>query len=63
MWWKTECYYCGRKIKVNIPFRLVIRNRNHLKTNACYHCVSSNSLARNGLDECEWDTKEIKTGF
>lgn len=58
MWWKTKCCYCGKKIKVNIPLRLVLRNRYNLRGNACYICVPENSIARNGIDECAWEVKE-----
>ena len=57
MWWKTKCYYCNKPILVNIPARLVLRNRDNLKGNACYRCVPENSSARDGCNECAWDIK------
>lgn len=58
MWWKTKCAYCGKPIQVDIPLRLVIRNRDLLKGNTCYRCVPASSILRNGIDEDAWETRE-----
>ena len=57
MWWRTTCCYCGRKIKVRIPLRLVLRNHDWLRGNSCTACVPAWSILRNGIDESAWDTE------
>jgi len=60
MWWKTKCCYCGKQIQVNIPLRLVSRNRDWLRGNACCECVPLESILRDGIDESAWDTRPCK---
>ena len=60
MWWKTKCCYCGKPIRVSIPFRLVFHNKYLLRGNACCACVPIGSILRNGIDESAWDTKSCK---
>jgi hypothetical protein len=60
MWWKTKCCYCNKPIEVNIPVRLVLRNKYELRGNSCYECVPRGSIIRNGLDECAWEIRNCK---
>ena len=57
-WYKSSCCYCGKQINVKMPVKLVFRNRDMLMGNACYSCIPENCIARNGIDESAYDTRE-----
>lgn len=59
-WYKTECCYCGRPIKVRIRKDLYFSNPDLLLGNACTKCVPAESPARDGCNESAFDTKDLK---
>jgi hypothetical protein len=49
MIFKTYCYYCGKNIKISVPFKFR-RYRVH-GAFTCNQCVPENHYCRNGQDE------------
>lgn len=52
MIFKTYCFYCGKNIKIDVPYKFE-RYRVH-KAFTCNQCAPKNHCLRNGQDEAFW---------
>lgn len=48
---KTNCYYCGKGIKVLMPRKVYKEHPELLNGCSCNRCVPENSAARDGINE------------
>ena len=48
---KTNCYYCGKGIKVLMPRKVYKEHPEFLNGCSCNRCVPKNSAARDGINE------------
>lgn len=48
---KTNCYYCGKDIKVLMPRKVYKEHPELLHGCSCNRCVPENSAARDGINE------------
>ena len=57
MIFKTYCYYCGKNIKISVPFKFR-RYRVH-GAFTCNQCMPENHYCRNGQDEAFFTERKV----